>query len=612
MSLANAVPQMIFSTDENGNYTYFSERWFTYTGMDPVKIKNKGFREFIHPDDVQGAIKAWALAQEGQNEFNYQYRLRNKEGVYRWHLVNALSVKDHSGKIYRWFGGCTDIQDQKEMEITLKNQNKEILKNQERFTAVASAIDMGIWYCNLPFDVLNWSNTVKKHFFCEDYEVVTIDLFYKHMHPEDRKKTEDAINHSIETHSPYDVNYRTIDPKSDKFKWIRAIGWTDYDNDGKPIRFDGVTFDITESTLYVDALKDSEWRYSMASKAAREVIWDWNLLTNQVHWNEALMTQLGYSEEFRDTTAQWWIDHIHPEDVEKVSHGIHHCIDTAEPYWKDEYRFLKSDGTYATMIDQGYIQLDENSKATRMIGTMYDVTEQNLYLTHMKDAIKARDEFLSIASHELKTPLTSMILQMQMLQRKIERGTAEMPIVLDATKLLLKRCGILNALIDDMLDVSRIANGKLTFNFQHESLKTVVMTALDSFSINIEEKNIKIAIDFRDDIIVNVDPFRLEQVVSNLLSNAIKYGEGNPIKIKLSKEGNYGVIEVIDNGLGISPNNIEKIFNLFERAISSMNISGLGLGLFISKQIVDAHHGEIQVLSELGKGSTFRVLIPMV
>jgi two-component system CheB/CheR fusion protein len=609
-SLANTVPQMVFSTDAHGNYNYFSDQWTTYTGLDTKEVENKGFREIIHPDDKTGVIEAWTTALENADTFTYQYRLKNKHGQYRWHLLGARSLKDHLGNIYQWFGGCTDIQDQKEMELKLHEQNKDIMRTQERFNGVARAINLGVWYCNLPFDVLNWSDNVKTQFWCDLDEVITINTFYDRMHPEDRKSTEAAINDSIENHKHYDTNFRTVDPKTGAYKWIRAIGWTDYDEDKRPIRFDGVTFDITESTIYMNALRDSEWRYSMASKAAREVIWDWNLVTNEVHWNEALVSQFGYEEEYRNTNAQWWIDHVHPEDRSRITDSIHHCIEMAKPYWKDEYRFLKENGEYAMVMDQGYIQMDDK-KAIRMIGTMYDVTEQNRYLVEMKEAVRARDEFLSIASHELKTPLTSMILQMQMLQRKIDRGTGDLPQVVDANKLLLKQCRLLTSLIDDMLDVSRIANGKMNFNFHKESLKSMVMTSLDSFSINIEEKNIKINVDIEDDVLVLADPFRLEQVVSNLLSNAIKYGQGQPIKISIGSENSCGVIKVEDSGLGISSENIEKIFNLFERAISSVNISGLGLGLYISKQIVSAHGGDIHVESELGKGSIFKVLIPM-
>ncbi len=611
-TLANTVPQMIWSTDEKGNYIYFSDQWFEFSGLDPAKIKNRGFREILHPDDLDGAIKAWTEAQAKSDFFNYEYRLRDRFGVYHWHLLRARSLRDGTGKVIRWFGTCTNIQESKNLEINLRTSRQELLRNQERFNNVASAVELGVWYCNLPFDVLNWSDTVKKHFWCEPDDHITIETFYERMHEEDREPTRMAIEHSIKNHDHYDVNYRTVDPLSGNIKWIRAIGWTDYADDGTPKRFDGVTLDITEELRSFDALRDSEWRYAMASRASRELIWDWDLLTKAVEWNESLSKEFGYPENDMHSTGDWWIDHIHPEDRERVSDGIHEMIDQKQTYWSDEYRFLRADGSYAYVLDRGYLQINDKGEPTRMIGTMYDQTERNNYLMQMKEAIRARDEFLSIASHELKTPLTSMVLQMQMLKRRMEKGQFDESLIHKANDLTLKQCRLLTSLIDDMLDVSRISNGKMNFAFGETSLEDVVTTALEAFSANIEEKDVTVSFKVENNSIIKADPFRLEQVIYNLLSNALKYGERKPIEISILRQGKNAIVEVRDQGLGINPDSIERIFNLFERAISSTSISGLGLGLYISKQIVDAHHGRIEVESKMNEGSVFRVILPII
>mgnify|MGYP003574900073 CR=1 FL=1 len=611
-TLANSVPQMIWSTDENGNYIYFSDQWMDFSGIDPVHIKNKGFREIVHPDDVEKTMEAWNLAQKEKDFFSYQYRLRDKFGVYHWHLVRARAMKDAFGKVYRWFGTCTNIQEAKDLEISLRASKLELQKNQDRFNNVANAVGLGVWYCNLPFDVLNWSETVKKQFWCDSQDHITIKTFYDRIHVEDRERTREAIEDSIKNNEHYDINYRTVDPKSGRIKWIRAIGWTDYAEDGSPKRFDGVTLDITEELRSLDALRDSEWRYTMASKATRELIWDWDLMTNGVKWNESLTVEFGYSEEDRQSTGDWWLAHIHPDDRQRVTDSIHQVIDHKINHWSDEYRFLKADGSYAHVLDRGYLQVNDDGRAVRMIGTMYDQTERNEYLMQMKDAIRARDEFLSIASHELKTPLTSMVLQMQMLKRRMERGQIDETIIHKANDLTLKQCQLLTSLIDDMLDVSRISNGKMNFSFKETSLQEVVTTALEAFSANAEEKEVEVHFTVKEDSIVKADPFRLEQVIYNLLSNALKYGEQKPIEIQVARKANHAIVEVRDQGLGINPENIARIFKLFERAISSTSISGLGLGLYISKEIIDAHDGDIEVESKVNAGSVFRVIIPIV
>lgn len=613
-TLANTVPQMIWSTDEHGNYIYFSDQWFEYSGIDPVTIKNKGFRDILHPDDLEPAMKVWANIRETEDFFTFEYRLRDKYGVYQWHLLRARSIRDGSGKIYQWFGTCTNIQERKNQEIELRASRLELIRNQERFNNVAKAVNLGIWYCNLPFEKVKWSEIAKRHMWCEGLsdDLITFDTFVSRLHPEDCDRILRTIDQTIINHEFYDHNFRTVDPVTKHIKWIRSIGWADYADDGTPIRFDGVTFDITEELRSYDALKDREWRYAMASKATRELIWDWDLMTNNIEWSESLTSEYGYPKKDQtNSSGQWWIDHIHPDDRDRVNMSIDEALKNKVNYWSDEYRFLKADGTYAHVLDRGYVQLNDNNQPIRMIGTVYDQTETNNYLLKMQNAIKARDEFLSIASHELKTPLTSMVLQMQMLKRKMDRGQADENTFLKASTLTLKQCQLLSSLIDDMLDVSRISNGKMNFTFKTSSLKEIVMTALESFSANVEERKIPLELDILEDSFIKADPFRLEQVFYNLLSNALKYGEGKPIKVRILRSDKSAVVEVLDQGMGIGEENIERIFKLFERATSSTSISGLGLGLYISKQIVDAHTGVLEVESREREGSVFRVVIPI-
>lgn len=611
-TLANTVPQMIWSTDEHGNYLYFSDQWFEYSGLDPATIQNKGFRDILHPDDIQGTLDTWTNIRKTKDSFTYEYRLRDRHGVYQWHLLMARSLRDGNGNIYRWFGTCTNIQERKNQEIQLRASRLELLRNQERFNNVANAVNLGVWYSNLPFGSINWSDTVKRHMWSEGEDVITLDHFFSRIHPDDRENVRNSIDDAIYNHEHYDQNFRSIDPETKHVKWIRSIGWADYSEDGTPIRFDGVTFDITEELRSYDALKDREWRYAMASKATRELIWDWDLMTNNIEWSESLTSEYGYPKKDQtNSSGQWWIDHVHPDDRERVNKGIEIALKNKFNHWSDEYRFLKADGTYAHVLDRGYVQLNNNNQPIRMIRTMYDQTETNNYLVKMENAIKARDEFLSIASHELKTPLTSMVLQMQMLKRKMDRGQADENTFLKASSLTLKQCQLLTSLIDDMLDVSRISNGKMNFTFKDSSLKEIVTTALESFSANVEERKIPLELEVLDDSLIKADPFRLEQVFYNLLSNALKYGEGKPIKLRILRRGEFIVVEVLDQGMGIGQENIERIFRLFERATSSTSISGLGLGLYISKQIVDAHNGTLEVESREHEGSVFRVVIPI-
>ena len=228
-----------------------------------------------------------------------------------------------------------------------------------------------------------------------------------------------------------------------------------------------------------------------------------------------------------------------------------------------------------------------------------------------QEAVKIRDTFMSVASHELKTPITTIKLQFQLLKRMVTRNASltqeELDKPIGRVDNVVNR---LNVLIDDLLDVSRISAGKLTYHPEPVQLGAFVNEIIQ----NLEEETVKndCAIYFQenDQVTGEWDKHRLEQVIVNLITNAIKYGSAKPIFISVKSEGQKAVIEVKDQGMGISPENMEKIFDRFERVGNHNGISGLGLGLWIVKKVLEGFEGSITVESEVGKGSTFKVYLP--
>jgi signal transduction histidine kinase len=278
-------------------------------------------------------------------------------------------------------------------------------------------------------------------------------------------------------------------------------------------------------------------------------------------------------------------------------------------------RIIWKDGSIHWMEAGGKVQLNKDGSATKfMVGTNLDITNKVKVKEELESSLRARDEFLSIASHELKTPLTSLKLQAQIHLRSIKRNDPEAHAPEkfdDFLSQAVKQVSRLNRLVDDMLDVSRIRTGKLKIEYEHFNfceLTKEVVGRLESQFIKsgyqvppapvCEESN------------GNWDRLRIEQVITNLLTNAIRYGNKKPIKILVESTSNKIRLIVEDQGIGIKDSFKEVIFDRFERAVDSNESSGLGLGLFITKQIVLSHGGEIWVESEIGKGSKFIVELP--
>lgn len=231
-----------------------------------------------------------------------------------------------------------------------------------------------------------------------------------------------------------------------------------------------------------------------------------------------------------------------------------------------------------------------------------------------KEEVKARDEFLSIASHELKTPLTSMLLQLQAALHNIRNvslanfSVERLLKMLESTEQQTTR---LSKMINDLLNVSLITTKKLDLEFEEVDLAKVTKDVADSFSERLQREGYTMTLDIQASIIGQWDKVRIEQAVTNLISNAIKYGDKKPIEIRVANSNGTGKIMVRDQGIGIPTEQKERIFTLFERAAPTSKYQGLGVGLFITNQIVKAHQGKIHVESRKNEGSTFIIELPL-
>lgn len=238
--------------------------------------------------------------------------------------------------------------------------------------------------------------------------------------------------------------------------------------------------------------------------------------------------------------------------------------------------------------------------------------ENNRLATEASQAIELRDTFLSVASHELKTPLTSIYLQFESLKRKVIQSVGTDEKVIDLFSRFQFQLGRLTRLVNELLDVTQIASGKMSVHLEEVDLEKLIGYVCANFEIESIQKGSPITFEVKNSVTGNWDSNRLEQVITNLVSNAIKYGNSRPIEVTLSREGNTALIEICDHGLGIALEDQSRIFKRFERAIdNNPDIRGIGLGLFICKEIILHQGGDIQVESQVGEGSTFTMRLPI-
>ncbi|WP_408095893.1 PAS domain S-box protein [Peredibacter sp. HCB2-198] len=333
-------------------------------------------------------------------------------------------------------------------------------------------------------------------------------------------------------------------------------------------------------------------------------------ILNSPHFHETLKTGKSHllpkiSDEEMDLLA------LDKEHVKILQHlGTHSAMAVPMVYGDKIYGAIS-----LNLSDKNRNYDQEHLLIAEEVGRKAGLAIENslLYRTAQK-AIAARDEFLSIASHELKTPVTSIKLLLQMTRKSInqEKGGVPVPSKLAQTlDLATDQVNRLTTLIEDLLDVSRIEMGKIVYKFLPMDFSRLVTEMCDRYREHLKTFHCEMECHIEKELTILGDRMRMEQVIINLLTNAAKYGGQRPVTVSLKKKQNVACLEVTDQGMGIPEDKLEKVFNRFERAVDGSNISGLGLGLYISREIVEAHAGKISVTSEVGKGSTFTVEIPI-
>ena len=289
------------------------------------------------------------------------------------------------------------------------------------------------------------------------------------------------------------------------------------------------------------------------------------------------------------------VDFLHkPLDIHAVKSKVNVFVDL--------YRQRKA-------VKQQVEALEQSRREQEVLLAQLQLTQVEL-----EHAVRMRDDFMSIVSHEVRTPLNGLILETQLRKMHLARDNAS-AFTLDKMKAMVERderqIQSLIRLIEDMLDVSRIRTGKLSIRPSEFDLSAAVGNLLESFAAQISAVGSSVNYRSEQPVVGQWDEFRIEQVVSNLLTNALRYGAKKPIDVSVYTRSAWAVIEVSDQGIGISEENQQRIFHQFERIAGSHVVTGLGLGLYISEQIVAAHDGQISVHSALGEGATFRVCLPL-
>jgi PAS domain S-box-containing protein len=320
----------------------------------------------------------------------------------------------------------------------------------------------------------------------------------------------------------------------------------------------------------------------------------------------------GYTVDEWQADPEFWRRNLHPEDRARVLELFARAA-KREDGLGIEHRFVRGDGRIVWLFTRVHFEAEGEQDQPEIQGLSVDITQLKNTERALREAIRVRDEFLSIASHELRTPITPLQLQIQGFMRMVETGKIRdvAPEQLtDMLKISEAQVTRLERLISQLLDVSRLRSGRLMLDVKPMRVADLVRRVLEQLQHAIELSECDLVVRLDEALVAPVDPLRFEQVLINLMTNAMKYAAGKRVEVTVSGSSGHVSVVVRDEGIGIRREDHERIFERFERAVSAMHYGGLGLGLYITRQIVELHSGTIRVESEPGKGARFTVEIP--
>jgi PAS domain S-box-containing protein len=360
-----------------------------------------------------------------------------------------------------------------------------------------------------------------------------------------------------------------------------------------------------------EVIRHNEVRFRSLVQALPQVVFAAGTQGKLEFRNRQILEYSGFTEEELSGVKKW-TRLLHRDDRAVAVGARSQALATGQPLSFD-LRLRRRDGVHRWFLVTVMPLRGSEGEILEWFGTCTDIHAQKEAIQAQAEAVHARDVFLRVASHELKTPLTAAQLQIQSARRQLRRepgeAAANLVLRLEATAKSVERLG---TLVNALLDVSHVAAGKIVTEREPFDLSELVARAVGGFTRAASGRGCEIGLDLEPGISMVGDPARLEQVLSNLLSNAIKYGEGKPVSVRLRRSGPRHVsLDVLDHGIGIAPDDQLRIFEKFERAASARHYGGLGLGLWIARQIVEASGGVLRVSSAAGEGSTFTVQLPL-
>jgi PAS domain S-box-containing protein len=526
------------------------------------------------------------------------HRFNNEEEV-RWLHVRAKMFFDDDRQKGRLLGTMLDMTEEKTREIELK-------ENVELFQTMADNVPAMIWMSgNDKFE--DYFNKTWLQFTGRTREQESNEGWLETVHPDDVKRCIDTYNASFKEQKRFYTEYR-LRRYDGEYRWVADNSVPRFSTDGAFLGFISACMDIDDQKRFREKILESELLFKTISNASPAALWMTNEFEENVFVSDTWLKWTG--KNFQEVIKNGWIESVTGEDKSSMVTEFHESFQERKIF-KREFRFVRQDGEIRWGLTEGYPFYDLDGEFSGFAGSVTDITE-------LKKLEQRKDDFIKMASHELKTPITSINGYVQLMlnifnEADEQRLRSSKQTIKSSLTTISKQVVKLTRLISELLDLSKIETGKLELDKTAFDLNTLVEETVQDMRQTASKHAIILHNDFEGKVFADKD--RIGQVLLNLLTNAIKYSpDADNIEVFTRRGGkDRAIIIVKDFGIGIDNKDHLRIFERFYRVEgkSEQTFPGFGIGLFIASEIVQRHNGSISVQSEKGKGSVFTVSIPV-
>jgi PAS domain S-box-containing protein len=602
---------LVWAANAEGEITIMSPPYGAVTGLPEQRALGDGWLEVIHPDDRAQANELWRQAVRTGSDYAADFRARNADGVYRMMRSRAAPIRDDERSIRFWCGTTEDIEDENLVERARREVEARLRESEEMHRHTLEMSQQIAWTAEADGSGLVMSARYEELTGLGDAEEARLSI-----HPDDRDQVTQGWTQSVTTGQPFAQRCR-LRMKDGSYRFMRVRASPQRDADGRVLRWYGVTEDVHDHEQAERARRDVEARYRLAVQATNDAVWDYDVVQDVIDWSDNAGGIFGSGDApIGKTGIEWWRERVHPEDRDKVVESLKGAIGGSDSRWSASYRFRREDGSYADILDRGFVIRAADGVAVRAVGAMSDVTEQHRAQSEIRriqaelvhvSRVSAMGTMASTLAHELNQPLTALSNFISGTRRLAENPEIPREVLsgaLEGAEAAALRAGEVLRRLRAL--VSRGTVAMVIDHLPQLVEEACVLAFIDAKALGIRHR---LALDPAASW-VRADRIQVQQVLINLVRNAVEAmedcAEREVVISTRAIDGNMVEICVADTGAGIAQGALGTLFSQF----MTTKTGGMGIGLPISRTIIEAHGGKIWAENLAGGGAAFRFTLP--